>query len=771
MSEARRAGSRFTLGIRRSSLFCALLALCGSAAASAATFTVTNTSDSGAGSLRQALTDANANLGADAIHFDIPGSDANCDAGGVCTITPTSSSLPVILDALTIDGYTQPGAAVNTSATGTNAALKIVVSGVNASAFPGFAIGASSVTIRGLVVGGFLDGISGGGVTDIHILGCFIGVDAAGTAAFSNNRQGIYITAADGVVIGGTALADRNLISGNLNIGMDVELGGLTGSIVVQGNLIGTNAAGTAAIPNNDGLDTGTNGLGGSITIGGSAANAGNVISGNAGRGINIGAFGTGTAFVIQGNLIGTDASGAQPLPNANIGVRADGNNIAVGGTAAGEGNVIAFNGGGGVTVDGGTYIGVSIRGNSIHDNGFGQIGPHGVGIDLSPLTGGDGVTPNDAGDGDTGPNDLQNFPIVSSATILGPSSGTQVSGVLHSTPSTTFDLDFYANDACIPHPHDFLQGRTYLGSSQVTTDGSGNGPFTVAVAGTIQPGERVSATATDPNGSTSEFSQRLPFTIVPASGAAAGGTAVTIGGTDFLSGATVTIGGQPATNVNVSSFTSLSANAPALAPGSLNDVVVTDPDGASGKLEAGYVADFLDVPPSQQFYSYVTTLVTSKITVGVGGGNYGVDAPTLRQQMAVFILKAEHGLCYTPPACSGVFTDVPCSSNFAPWIEQMAAEGITGGCGAGIFCPTNPVRRDQMAVFLLKGEHGSSYLPPNCTGLFNDVACPSTFANWIEQLSAESITGGCGNNNYCPLSNNTRGQMAVFITKAFHLQ
>jgi hypothetical protein len=74
------------------------------------------------------------------------------------------------------------------------------------------------------------------------------------------------------------------------------------------------------------------------------------------------------------------------------------------------------------------------------------------------------------------------------------------------------------------------------------------------------------------------------------------------------------------------------------------------------------------------------------------------------------------------------------------------------------------------MAVFLLKAEHGPSYVPPACSGDFLDVACPSTFANWIEQLAAEGITGGCGGGNYCPLSNNTRGQMAVFITKTFNL-
>jgi hypothetical protein len=772
MSDARRIGPKSNLGTRPPILLlCAVLIAGCAAALSAATFTVTNTNDTGAGSLRQAITDANNAAGADTIDFDIPGSDPNCDGNGVCTITP-ASSLPVILGALTIDGYSQPGAAVNTSATGTNAVLKIVVSGVNASGTPGFSLGVDSITIRGLVIGGFLDGVGGGSITDIHVLGCFIGVDAAGNAAFPNNRQGIYLAGVDGVTIGGTALADRNVISGNLNIGLALDLGSRTGTMVVQGNLIGTNAAGTAAIPNaTDGFDASTNGLGGSYTIGGSAAGAGNVISGNGARGLLVGAFGSGTAFTVRGNLIGTDATGTLPIPNANIGVRADANGTVIGGIGAGEGNVIAYNGGGGVTIDGGTYTGIAIRGNSIHDNGFGQLGPHGVGLDLSGILGGDGVTPNDVQDPDTGPNELQNFPIVSSANALAPASGTHVQGVLHATPSTTFDLDFYANDACIPHPHDFLQGRTYIGSGQVMTDGSGTGTFSLDVTGTIQTGERVSATATDPAGNTSEFSQRLPFQIVPASGAPAGGTAVTILGTDFLSGATVTIGGVAATNVSVGSFTQLSANAPALAPGTLNDVVVTDPDGASGKLEAGWVADFLDVPSSQQFYTYVTTLVTSKITVGVGGGNYGVDQATLRQQMAVFILKAEHGLCYTPPPCAGVFTDVPCSSNFAPWIEQMAAEGITGGCGAGVFCPTNPVRRDQMAVFLLKGEHGSLYTPPNCQGIFNDVQCPSTFANWIEQLSAEQITGGCGNNNYCPLSNNTRGQMAVFITKTFHLQ
>ena len=113
----------------------------------------------------------------------------------------------------------------------------------------------------------------------------------------------------------------------------------------------------------------------------------------------------------------------------------------------------------------------------------------------------------------------------------------------------------------------------------------------------------------------------------------------------------------------------------------------------------------------------------------------------------------------------------MPCPSTFADWIEALATEGITGGCGGGNYCPQNPVRRDQMAVFLLKAAHGSGYVPPACTGVFPDVPCPGQFADWIEQLTEEQITGGCGGGNYCPGNPNTRGQMAVFIVKTFELQ
>jgi hypothetical protein len=181
----------------------------------------------------------------------------------------------------------------------------------------------------------------------------------------------------------------------------------------------------------------------------------------------------------------------------------------------------------------------------------------------------------------------------------------------------------------------------------------------------------------------------------------------------------------------------------------------------------------FPDVTTADQFYRFVETILHNGVTGGCGGGNYCPGNTVTRAQMAVFLLKAKLGPSYAPPACTGtVFLDVPCTGGaFDPWIEDLASRGITGGCGGGNYCPDNPVRRDQMAVFLLKAEHGSSYTPPACSGAFADVACPSLFADWIEQLAAESVTGGCGAGNYCPASPNTRGQMAVFLTKTFALQ
>jgi hypothetical protein len=178
----------------------------------------------------------------------------------------------------------------------------------------------------------------------------------------------------------------------------------------------------------------------------------------------------------------------------------------------------------------------------------------------------------------------------------------------------------------------------------------------------------------------------------------------------------------------------------------------------------------FTDVPVSHQFYRYVENLFHNGITGGCGAGTFCPDSSVTRAQVAVFLLKAKHGASYVPPACTGIFADVACPSLFADWIEELSIEGITAGCGGGNYCPSDPVTREQMAAFLLKAKWGTAFVPPACAGVFSDVVCPSQFANWIEELYAEAITGGCGAGIYCPSSPNTRGQMAVFIVKTFGL-
>ena len=183
---------------------------------------------------------------------------------------------------------------------------------------------------------------------------------------------------------------------------------------------------------------------------------------------------------------------------------------------------------------------------------------------------------------------------------------------------------------------------------------------------------------------------------------------------------------------------------------------------------------DFLDVPASSPFHDFICTIARDGITAGCGSGNFCPANVVLRSQMAVFLLRSEHGPAYTPPPAIGIFGDVLAGNPFAPWIERLYGEGITGGCSTNplLYCPNNSVTRASMAVFLLVAQHGAGYTPPACTGVFSDVACPGAFTNWIEQLYHEAITGGCNTNplRYCPANSVTRAQMAVFLTATFTL-
>jgi hypothetical protein len=563
--------------------------------------------------LRAAIMQANATPGTDTINFAI--------GSGLQTIRPTAQ-LPVISDPLVIDATTQPGFAgqpiieldlVGFSANPNSAALQITAgnsvvrglvingfsdggiglqtgggnliegnyigtnaagtgaansrgNGINVQGSSGNLIGGTTAAARNVISATNSHGISiFNGATNNTVQGNYIGTNAAGTAALGNGSSGVFISA-PGNFVGGTTAGARNVISGN-NRGISLQDASLVSSSgnVIQGNYIGTNAAGNAALGN---TDTGVAIFNSSNTlIGGTTAEARNVISGN-NFGLSISGNATlsdpstATGNVVQGNYIGTTAAGSAPLGNivtglsisltvntiiggttagagnviasttsmdtfagyglqilSSINARVQGNyigtnaagaglgnanhgiailggstnvNSLIGGSEAGAGNVIAFNSGSGVAVES-TGTGHTIRGNSIYPNGR-------LGIDLGPT----GVTPNDAGDPDTGANNLQNFPVVRSVTTGGGSS-TTAQGTLNSAPNASYLIELFANNDC-----DFSgqgEGQFSLGVTTANTDANGNATFNVTFPVQLLQGQIVTATATDANGNTSEFS------------------------------------------------------------------------------------------------------------------------------------------------------------------------------------------------------------------------------------------------------------------------
>jgi CSLREA domain-containing protein len=515
---------------------------------------VNSTADPGSGTcdasectLREAIAAANAAPGADSIHFSIPGP-------GPHTIQPTSA-LPTITDPVTIDGTTEPDFAGAPIVEISGALAPIEVAGLK--------ITAGSSTVRGLVINGFIHGTlninspDGEGIVlesgDGNVIeGNYLGTDVSGTLDLGNHT-GIRVSSFSmNNTIGGATSAERNLISGNNRFGI-YSVGSATSGNLIEGNYIGVDVSGASAVPNLSGVN---------FNFGDGNAVRRNVISGNAGGAVIIGA---GSNNVVQGNMIGTDSTGTAAIPNGfgvqilggnspsfpasnnliggtgpgegnvisgntslsvllnsfsasngstgnriegnRIGVGTNGadlgngtgvsigsvggmNNTIIGGTAPGAGNIIAYNDTPGVGVSSGN-TGEQILGNSIHSN-------TGLGIDLDAA----GVTPNDDDDADTGPNDLQNFPLLTGATS---GSGSTITGSLNSTPATTFRLEFFANSACDASGNG--EGELYLGAESVTTDGGGDVAFSSSVPTSIPSGWVVTATATNPAGSTSEFS------------------------------------------------------------------------------------------------------------------------------------------------------------------------------------------------------------------------------------------------------------------------
>jgi gliding motility-associated-like protein len=380
---------------------------------------------------------------------------------------------------------------------GNNADGVVLSSGASNNTIGGTVAGAGN-----LISGNNSDGIeiSGAFSTGNVIQGNYIGTDATGTEDLGNTVAGIRPNGSDNTIGGETETAG-NVISGNSS---GITIGSGSGD-VIKGNYIGTNASATAGIGNTFGMwITG----GDSILIGGTAAGAGNVISGNHQYGIHL--IGAGSKnIMIQGNYIGTNTSG-NDVGNGSAGilVSASAATNQLGGPQQGAGNTIAFNGGDGIWLnsDAGTHN--AILGNSIHSNA-------GIGIDLLN----DQVTANDKGDADTGPNDLQNYPLLEEAVLEG--GNTTITGSLNSVADTTFRIEFFSS--ALSDPTGNGEGQTYLGFDTVTTDGIGNAAISTTLVGVaVAAGHFVTATATVDLGNgffgrTSEFSANVLASHAPA--------------------------------------------------------------------------------------------------------------------------------------------------------------------------------------------------------------------------------------------------------------
>ncbi|HET6771315.1 MAG TPA: CSLREA domain-containing protein [Actinomycetota bacterium] len=450
--------------------------------ASALTFTVNTLGDAGDNNctdgtctLRDAILAAEANPDPDVIQFDITPDTP---------ITPVAV-LPTIDHPVTIDGFTDP----------TSERVELDGGGLAAD---GLKLAGEDTTIKGLVIRNFAqDGIDITGNGN-RIEGNLIGTNAAGSAAGPGNLgSGVHVQGSDNIIGGSTAGA-RNVISANAENGVRIA-GPNAGGNHVEGNYIGINAAGTASLGNSQNgvsITSVASGAAHDNVVGGASAALRNVISGNGQNGVRIfpaPTFAPPTGNLVQGNFIGSGADGTGDIGNGQAGVRIDGSSVgnSVGGTVAGAGNLISGNAFDGVRILGDATTKNAILGNSVSSNDQ-------SGIDLE---GGAGVNLNDTGDGDIGPNNLQNYPVLTSVF-----SATRVliAGTLNSQANKVYRLEFFANAVCDGTNG---EGQTFLGTTNVTTDAAGNAAFSVSLPAGVPAGQVITATATDPDNNTSEFS------------------------------------------------------------------------------------------------------------------------------------------------------------------------------------------------------------------------------------------------------------------------
>jgi hypothetical protein len=442
--------------------------------------------------------------------------DRNIIAGGAIQAQPGAGTGVQILT-------TQAGTRVQGNYIGTNAAGNAALGHFRGIDLVGKL--SADITIGGLTdtpgtgAGNVISGnSSNGGISndgiyignrpgDLRIQGNLIGLDATGTTAISNGVSGINfqdtVPGTSLLLVGGTEPGARNVIFNNRISGLFSNAIGL----VVQGNFIGTDISGTVRPPlaagsadHGPGITVG----GGSVLIGGDSAAARNVIT-CIGNGLRLASGST----TLQGNYIGTTVDGSTPLGNQGAGVRMENDAVAIiGGTAPGQGNVIAHSFRAGIEVK--NTARATILGNSIFDNGTQDVNTfqgH-PGIDLND----NGVTPNDACDEDTGPNGLQNFPALSSAVAT--AGAIKLVGSLNSKPATSFRIEFLSNPSCEASGHG--EGQTYVGSTTISTDANCSAGINVVLPAAVPVGQFVSATATDADGNTSEFGPCVQVSAPP---------------------------------------------------------------------------------------------------------------------------------------------------------------------------------------------------------------------------------------------------------------
>jgi len=370
-----------------------------------------------------------------------------------------------------------------------NGGSGIVISGANHVSIGGAEPGQGNVISANNGIGIF---VFGAGTIDNTIQGNLVGTDENGSAALGNGSNGVEISdGASNNTVGGTAASKGNVISGNGSSGIFISGAGTTGNLI-EGDLIGTNYLGTVPLGNHyQGVFTG--GSATANTIGGTTSGSRNVISANNGDGIDLDGSGT-NQNLVEGNLIGTDITGAKPIANLLGGVQIQdaASDDTVGGTVAGAGNLIAFNHVNGVQVGANTAdnsTGNAILANTIYANGK-------LGIDLGNEKNPTGThVANHA----SGPNNLQNAPVLTKATSAG--SRTTIIGTLSAAPDANFRIEFFSN------PVGTSQGQKYLGFLHVTTNRSGSASFSFSPTSLVATGLNITATATDPKGNTSEFS------------------------------------------------------------------------------------------------------------------------------------------------------------------------------------------------------------------------------------------------------------------------